>query len=115
VLKRIEIGPIYGKYARDKHRYTILLRKQFNPDDYIFTYNTEIVFSTGEKRTKSFLSKGELRQVFYIDESNKECMERMISDMHSYMITSHNVLQYLNDNQPEDLAKLSAPVYVYDA
>lgn len=115
VLKRIEIGPIHGKYARDKHPYTILLRKQFNPDDYIFTYNTEIVFSTGEKRTKSFLSKGELRQVFYIDESNKECMERMISDMHSYMITSHNVLQYLNDNQPEDLAKLSAPVYVYDA
>lgn len=114
VLKRIEIGPIFGKYSRDKHDYTILLRKHFSEDQYIMPYKTEVVFSTGEKRTKSFLSKGELRQIFHVDESNKECMDRMISDMHSYMITSHDVLQYLNDTDPEMLKGLAAPVYVYD-
>lgn len=114
ILKRIEIGPIFGKYSQDKHDYTLLLKKNFDDDDFIFTYNTEIVFSTGEKRVKSFLSKGELRQVFYIDESNKECMEKMISDIKSYMITSHRVSQFLNDNDPEQLKKLSAPVYIYN-
>ena len=54
VLKRIEIGPIFGKYSRDKHDYTILLRKHFSEDQYIMPYKTEVVFSTGEKRTKSF-------------------------------------------------------------
>ncbi len=34
--------------------------------------------------------------------------------MHSYMITSHDVLQYLNDTEPEMLKSLAAPVYVYD-
>jgi len=114
VLKRIEIGPIFGKYSRDKHAYTIMLRKHFPDDQFLMTYKTEVVFSTGERRTKSFLSKGELRQIFHIDESNKECMERMISDMHSYMITSHDVLQYLNDTEPEMLKSLAAPVHVYD-
>ncbi|MBO6515199.1 MAG: hypothetical protein JJ975_01435 [Bacteroidia bacterium] len=114
VIKRIEIGPIFGKYAQDKHPHTLLIKKQFSDDDFIFTYNTEIVFSTGEKRTKSFLSKGELRQVFYVDESNKECMEKMVSDYHTYLITSHKVLQYLNDNEPDMLKDLSAPVYTYN-
>ncbi len=114
VLKRIEIGPIYGKYSRDKHKYSLLLRKHFTDDDFIITYKTEVVFSKGEKRSKSFLSKGELRQIFHVDESNKECMDRMVSDMHSYMITSHDVLQYLNDTEPETLKGLAAPVYVYN-
>jgi len=113
VLKRMEIGPIYGKYAFDKNDFSVLLKKKFQDDDFIFTYNTEIVFSTGESRSKSFLSKGELRQIFYVDESNKECMEKMVSDYHTYMITSHNVAQYLNDMQPEILKKLSAPAYLY--
>ncbi len=114
VLKRIEIGPVFGKYARDKHPFTLMLKKNFTDKDFVFSYNTEIVFSTGEKRTKSFLSKGELRQVFYIDESNKECMEKMVSDINSYLITSHEVSQYLNDTDPELLKKLSAPVYIYN-
>lgn len=114
VIKRIEIGPIFGRYAQDKHPYTLMLKKMFSPADFIFTYNTEIVFSTGEKRTKSFLSKGELRQIFHVDESNKDCMERMISAMNSYMITSHEVLQHLNDTDPDMLKKLSAPVYTYN-
>jgi len=114
VLKRIEIGPIFGKYSRDKHEFTLMLRKNFSEDDFLLTYKTEVVFSTGEKRTKSFLSKGELRQIFHVDESNKECMDRMVSDIHSYMIISHKVLQFLNDTNPAILSDLSAPVYVYD-
>ena len=114
ILKRIEIGPVFGKYSRDKHPFTLLLNNHFSEEDFIFTYETEVVFSIGQKKTKSFLSKGELRQVFYIDETNKECMEKMISQIDKYMITSHRVLQYLNDTRPEVLKGLSVPAYIYN-
>ncbi len=114
VLKRIELGPIYGKYSQDKHPFTLMLRNHFSEEDFILTYQTEIVFSVGQKRTSSFLSKGELRQVFHVDESNKDCMEKMISQLDKYMITSHRVLQYINDTQPEALKELTVPAYVYN-
>ena len=114
ILKRIEIGPVYGKYSKDKHPFTLLLGNHFSEEDFICTYQTEIVFSIGQKMSKSFLSKGELRQVFYIDETNKECMDKMISQIDKYMITSHRVLQYLNDTHPEVVKGLSAPAYLYN-
>jgi len=113
IMKRIAIGPIYGRYARDKHAFTQLLNEQFHSDDMIFTYESEVIFSVGEKRTNSFLSKGELRQVFYIDEANKECMDRMVSQVFTYMITSHRVLQYLNSKYPEIIKSLSSPPFIY--
>ena len=113
VIKRIALGPIHGKYSLDKHPYSILIKKNFSEDDMVFRYQTEVVFSVGEKRTKSFLSKGELRQIFYIDESNKECMDKMLSEIHKYMITTHPVLQHLNDTEPSTIKQLAAPPYVY--
>ncbi|MGB0850005.1 MAG: hypothetical protein ACPGTP_02055 [Bacteroidia bacterium] len=113
VLKRIDIGPIFGQYAQDDHFYTKMLRENFNKEDFVFTYNTEIIFSVGEKRNSSFLSTGDLRQIFQVDESNKDCMDRMISKMHKYLITSHPVLQYITENNPEIVKNLSAPPHVY--
>jgi hypothetical protein len=114
ILKRIEIGPIYGKYSQDKHPFTLLLKNNFSEEDFLITYQTEIVFSVGQKRTSSFLSKGELRQVFHVDESNKECMDKMISQLDKYLITSHRVLQYINDTQPQILKDLTVPAFIYN-
>jgi hypothetical protein len=113
ILKRIAIGPIFGYYARDEHPHTTMLKDHFQSDDMIFTYDSEVIFSVGEKRTNSFLSKGELRQIFYIDEANKECMDRMVSKVFSYMITSHRVLQFLNTRNPEVIKSLSSPPFIY--
>ncbi|MBK9288102.1 MAG: hypothetical protein IPN38_10555 [Flavobacteriales bacterium] len=45
---------------------------------------TEYVFSVGqEQRSTGFLSKSELREVFHVDETNKDCMERMVSECRS--------------------------------
>jgi len=114
VLKRIDLGPIYGIYAQDEHELTKLIKNHMNPDDFICTYTTEIIFSVGEKRTSSFLSKGELRQIFFVDESNKEAMDRMVSKVHTYMLTTHRVAQVLNDKYPEVLKNLSATPYIFN-
>ena len=65
------------------------------------------------KERESFLSQGELRQVFYINESNMESMKRMVSRVEKYIITSHGVVRYLNENHPEVIKELAAPPYIY--
>ncbi|MBI1286240.1 MAG: hypothetical protein GC178_01565 [Flavobacteriales bacterium] len=113
VLKRIAIGPIYGAYAQDEHPFTTMLKKRFDYKDFIFRYDAEVIFSIGQSRKESFLSKGELRQIFYIDESNKECMEKMISRLNKYSITSHAVWQHLSEYHPEALNELVVQPYIY--
>lgn len=113
VLKRINLGPVFGKYSKDKNEFTQLLKDNFNKDEFILTYETEVIFSVGEKKNKSFLSSGELRQIFYVDDSNKDCMERMISKLHKYMITSHGVMQYLTEYHKDKLDELSSKPYIY--
>ncbi|GEM_PF-717851 len=109
VLKRLELGPLYGRYARDEHFYSLVLRKNFGPEDLIFCFTTEIIFSIGETKTKSLLSGGELRQIFFIDKTAKETMERNVSEVHSYLMATHEVVQYLNDHYPEKLRELTLP------
>ncbi|MBR9860203.1 hypothetical protein GYB22_05545 [bacterium] len=113
IIKRIDIGPLFGIYSKDESTFTQMLKQHFTPDDFIITYTTEVIFSVGEKRKRSFLSQGELRQVFYIDESNRESMKRMVSQVDKYLITSHRVVQFLNENHPEVIRELAAPPYIY--
>lgn len=109
VLKRIELGPIYGRYSSDEHFYSLILDKNFGPDDLIFRFTTEIIFSIGETKTKGLLSGGELRQIFFVDKSNRETIERNVSEVHQYMIANHAVVQYLNDHYPEKVRELALP------
>jgi hypothetical protein len=50
--------------------------------------------------------------VFHVDETNKDCMERMVSEVQKYLFTTHTVLQYLNDQHKEMLKELSAPPFI---
>lgn len=109
ILKRTDIGPLHGRYAKDDHLYTRVVRDHFGEEDLIFEFTTEIIFSIGEKRTKSFLSKGDLRQIFFVDQSNAECMERHVSEVHKYMLATHPVVQYLHDHHAGELKALAAP------
>lgn len=113
ILKRIDLGPIYNHFARDEHDLTKLIQTQFGEEDFIFEFSTEIIFSVGEQTSSNFITKDEIYQIFHVDDSNMECMQRMISAYKKYMITSHRVWQYLQSNYKEKISDLAAPPYIY--
>jgi copper chaperone CopZ len=84
VLKRIDIGPIYCRYSKDKHDISNVIQEKFEDDDYAFFYTTEIVHSVGEKEVKKggFMSREtSLRQVFFVDKTDKDSLERHVSEV----------------------------------
>ena len=114
ILKRIDIGPIYCKYSKDNHEISNIIQERFNEEDYAFFYTTEIVNSIGQKEEKTggiFSSTKQLRQIFFVDETNIDSLERHVSEVNQYLIGSHKVVQYLNANKPEYIEKLKiAPI-----
>lgn len=114
VLKRMDIGPLYGHLSLDKHPFTKLVKDQFSEKDWIVEFTTELLFSVGQKRTNGFLSTGELREVFFIDESNKECMERHVSKVLNYMIAPHGVVSFLREHHKASLERLAVPPFIYN-
>lgn len=115
VLKRIDIGPILSEYDKTEDDEAKEIGRHIPSGHFVMHVTTEIVFSVGqEKRSTGFLSKSELREVFHVDETNKDCMERMVSEVQKYLFTTHTVLQYLNGQQKEMLKCLSAPPFICD-
>ena len=113
VLKRIDIGPIISEYERSEDATSQAIREQCRTGDFLMNVTTEIVFSVGQKDlSKGLFTKTELREIFQIDETNKDCMERMVSEVQRYMFVTHPVLQYVNDSQKDLLKKLSAPPFI---
>ena len=113
VLKRIDIGPILSMYDRTEDEQAKEMGRHIPEGHFVMHVTTEIVFSVRqEKRSTGFLSKSELREVFHVDETNKDCMERMVSEVQKYLFTTHTVLQYLNDQHKEMLKDLSAPPFI---
>jgi hypothetical protein len=116
ILKRIDIGPIYCKYSKENHEISKLVQDKFGEDDYAFFYTTEIVNSIGEKEEKSgglFSSTKHLRQIFFVDETNIDSLERHVSEVNQYLIGSHKVVQYLSAHKPEYINKLKIPPIVF--
>ncbi len=116
ILKRIDIGPIYCKYSKENHEISKLVQEKFGKDDYAFFYTTEIVNSVGEKEEKSgglFSSTKHLRQIFFVDETNIDSLERHVSEVNQYLIGSHKVVQYLTANKPKYINKLKIPPIVF--
>lgn len=113
VLKRIDVGPILGEYDQTEDERAKEIGKHIPSGHFVMHVTTEIVFSVGqEKKSTGLLSKSELREVFHVDETNKDCMERMVSEVQNYLFTTHTVMQYLSDNQKAMLKELSAPPFI---
>ena len=116
ILKRIDIGPIYCKYSKENHEISKLVQEKFTENDYAFFYTTEIVNSVGEKEQKTggiFSSEKQLRQVFFVDETDIDSLERHVSEVNKYLIGSHKVVQYLSANKPEYINKLKIPAIIF--
>jgi hypothetical protein len=113
VLKRLDIGPILSAYDKSEDEQAKEIGEHIPSGHFVMHVTTEIVFSVGqEKKSTGLLSKSELREVFHVDETNKDCMERMASEVQSYLFTTHTVMQYLSDNQKEMLKQLSTPPFI---
>ena len=64
-----------------------------------------------EKTGGIFSSTKQLRQIFFVDETNIDSLERHVSEVNQYLIGSHKVVQYLNAEKPEYIKKLKiAPI-----
>ncbi len=113
VLKRIDIGPIISMYDKTEDERIQEIKRHIPEGHFVMHVTTEIVFSVGqEKKNTGFLSGSELRQIFHVDETNKDCMERMVSEVQHYLFTTHTVLQYLNAHQKDMLKGLSTPPFI---
>ena len=116
VLKRIDIGPIISEYELSEDAVSQAIRAQCRPGDFLMNVTMEIVFSVGQKdHSKGIFTPKELREIFQIDETNKDCMERMVSEVQRYMFVTHPVLQYVNDSHKELLKNLSTPPFICPA
>lgn len=94
VLKRIGIGPVYGKYCRDDNEIMTYLRSEgLKEEDFVLFFSTSIVFSIEERVSKGLFSKGKIRQVFHIPESDEECYANKASKVHKYALAPHKVIQ----------------------
>ncbi len=113
VLKRTDLGPIYGRYSKDGNVLSQLVQTHFTQEDFVFLFNTEIIFSIGQQRSEKF-TKGKLKQVFFVDESNRECIERMVSKVHKYMLAYHHVVQHLREFHKALLLDLSMPPITFN-
>ena len=112
VLKRIDIGPIYCRYSKEGHEISKAIQERFSDDDFAFFYTTEIVHSVGEKEVREggmFSKKSYLRQVFFIDETNIDSLERHVSEVNKYLIATHPVVQHLNGEMKQYIEKLTIP------
>ncbi|MEN9000758.1 MAG: hypothetical protein ABF242_00440, partial [Flavobacteriales bacterium] len=116
ILKRIDIGPIYCKYSKENHEISKTIQEKFTEDDFAFFYTTEIVNSVGEKEHKTggiFSSEKQLRQVFFVDETDIDSLERHVSEVNKYLIGSHKIVQYLTANKPNYVNNLKIPAIVF--
>lgn len=115
IIKRIEIGPFYGHMAKDKHPFTHMLKTQFDPSDWIVEFTTELIFSVGQRRAGGFLSSGDLREIFFIDETSKECIDRNVSKVLRYMIAPHEVVTFLREHNKSTMDDLAIPPFIYNS
>jgi len=100
LLKKYDIGPLYGAYSKDKHAFTEFhKRHKMDNKHFIIYYEEEVVASVGEEMYKSQWLKSKIPlQEFYIKKEDPECAKRKISDLNKYLIAPHEVVQLLLDD-----------------
>ncbi len=114
LLKRVCLGPIFSYYAQDNQTYTDII-KQLTIDDFALVFETEVTTSIDEKSSKSFFGSGEVMQIFHIDRTDRECLERHASQIHKYLMAPHKVIQHLTRSNAELLKNLTKPPLIINA
>jgi len=90
LIKKYDIGPIYGEYSADKNLFTEFYKKhELDSSHFILVYEEHTIVSVGETSVKSRL------QNFHIDNSDRECTKLKLSALKRHLIAPHNTIQEL--------------------
>jgi len=98
VIKRICVGPICSKhFSEEPEKLCKLLNENGeNEDDFILVFEEDIILSSDQTVSKSVFSYGQVRETFYIPETDIECYDRKASKIHKHILVPHSVLQLMN-------------------
>lgn len=115
IVKRLCIGPLYGKLLFDgKHNYEedlkqaavrdILTRYAHETNDFLLFLSDDIVFSKAQQVVRGILNpRGRVREIFAITETDPECFARHASVVNHYVLLPHWILQHIRQNDFEDV------------
>ncbi len=101
VIKRTCLGPICTpNYSRDPEELCALIETRGEaPDDFIVLVEDEIVFSKKQTISNGFFSKGKIREIFSVPETDLECYDRKVSRVHKYLLAPHRIIQHLDTRE----------------
>ncbi|MEO0403799.1 MAG: hypothetical protein AAF193_02910 [Bacteroidota bacterium] len=100
VLRKFDIGPLYGKYSKDLQPLTEFYhRNQLGDQAFIIQYEEETVVSSGEEKVKAkWLKSPRVLQKYHVDKQDPTCAERKISSYKKHLLAPHKVIQVLYDD-----------------
>ena len=107
MIKRIALGPIFGKYSLDDSKMNLLLKnmKPMDPvEDFIFSLTTEIVVSPKEESRKGLLSSKSVRQNFFVMREDYESLVRGVSSVVKNIFAPTKVAQHIYDDETFQLS-----------
>lgn len=112
LIKRIDIGPIFGKYSEDRTPFTEAIKHDcFGEDDFIFYFTVEVLKSVSEKVKGDgvFLKKMVYQE--YATSHDKDAILNKASEVSRFMIAPHRVVTFLqsSDKYKHLVDALSAP------
>ena len=118
ILKRICIGPMYSylllrdRSSNDQDPREPILRDLLTShsrdgNEFMLFFDNEIIFSKRQEVSRSLFSPRErVREIFAIEDSDPECVERRASLVHRYVLLPHHLIQHI----PESVGR-SIPGY----
>lgn len=93
-LKRLIVGPLFGKYSLDQEPLSICLRRLDDPEAFALLVQCETVKSGGEKKGK-LLSNKFFYQQFSASRLSKDTLARKVSECSEILFTPHHIGQKL--------------------
>jgi len=105
VLRRIRVGPVLSsRFSFDDCELAKFLRSEGDPDDLIFTLESEVIVSSRQvvkERGWLFLSDT-FREVFSVPVDDEKCFDRRLSELHHFLFMPHRLWQTsLSTENPE--------------
>lgn len=100
-IKRIALGPVFGKYSADEHDVSKFLRSLKDRDvekDFAFSLTTEVVVSSGEEYRISRLFAKKTRQNLFIMLEDQETMQKGVSEINRKLFVPSKIAQAMYDD-----------------
>lgn len=107
LLKRICLGPLFSPFLITSHNYSEdelcvavterLLELKGDPEDVVFFFDDEILFSKRQKVESGVFRKERVREIFHIPEEDPACYKREASVVHRNVMLPHSLMQHIEN------------------